>query len=64
MTYQLQVPSMACSACVDTITQAVLKVDAAATIEADTQTKAVTVMTEQPEAVVRAAISGAGYPVN
>ncbi len=64
MAYQLQVPSMACSACVDSITQAVLKIDADATVEADTKTKAVQVTTLQPEAVIRDAISAAGYPVD
>ncbi|MEO0373355.1 MAG: heavy-metal-associated domain-containing protein [Cyanobacteria bacterium P01_A01_bin.17] len=64
MIHQLQVPSMACSACVDTITQAVHKIDTAAAVEADPKTKIVQVTTEQSEAVVKDAIATAGYPVS
>lgn len=64
MIHQLQVPSMACSACVETITQAIQEIDAAAAVDADPKTKAVQVTTEQSEAAVRDAIANAGYPVS
>jgi len=63
MTLQLTVPSMACSACVDTITKAVQNIDPHAVVAADTKTKLVTVETQQDETVVKGAIAAAGYPV-
>jgi copper chaperone len=63
MTLQLKVPSMACSACVDTISKAVATLDATAKVEADTKTKLVSVETQQPADKVREAIANAGYPV-
>lgn len=64
MALQLKVPSMACSACSDTITKAVRNIDPGAEVEADTKTKMVRVETQQPEAAVRRAIAEAGYPVD
>ena len=61
MTLSLTIPDMACSACADTITQAVKALDAAATIAANTDTKVVTIETQTPEAAVKAAIVAAGY---
>jgi len=63
MTLELKVPSMACSACADTITKAVKTVDPTAEVEADTKTKIVKVETQQPETAVKDAIASAGYPV-
>jgi len=63
MTLQLTVPSMACSACVDTITKAVQNIDPDAVVAADTKTKLVRVETQQDETVVKGAIAAAGYPV-
>ncbi len=63
MTLELKVPSMACSACVETIYQAVTAIDPKAKVEADTKTKVVQVETQQPETKVREAIANAGYPV-
>ncbi|MBE9178328.1 heavy-metal-associated domain-containing protein [Oculatella sp. LEGE 06141] len=60
---QLTVPTMACSACVETITKAVKSVDPAATVEADTKTKAVSVETQAADQSVKEAIAAAGYPV-
>lgn len=62
MTLQLKVPSMACSACVDTISKAVKAVDPVAVIEADPKTKLVNVQSQQPDAVIKQAIADAGYP--
>ena len=63
MTLELKVPSMACSACVETISQAVTAIDPKAKVDADTKTKVVQVETQQPETKVREAIAKAGYPV-
>ncbi len=63
MTLQLTVPSMACSACVETISKAVKTVDPEAAISADPKTKLVQIETQQSEAVIKQAIADAGYPV-
>jgi copper chaperone len=63
MTLQLKVPSMACSACADTITKAVKTIDADATVQADPKTKFVNVETQASEAAIKDAIAAAGYPV-
>ncbi|HSM84403.1 MAG TPA: heavy-metal-associated domain-containing protein [Nodosilinea sp.] len=63
MTLSLTVPNLACSACVETVTQAIHAVDAAAQVIADTKTKAVTVATEASEADIKQAITAAGYTV-
>ncbi|NJK70051.1 MAG: heavy-metal-associated domain-containing protein [Richelia sp. CSU_2_1] len=62
MNLQLKVPTMACSACVNTIAQAIQAVDSAATVTADIKTKLVTIQTVQPESEVRKAIASVGYP--
>lgn len=63
MALQLKVPSMACSACAATITQAVIGIDPTAKVEADPKTKLVVVETQQSQTAVKAAITAAGYPV-
>lgn len=63
MTLQLKVPNMACSACVTTITNAITAIDPTAKVEADSKTKLVKIDTQQSEAVVKEAISLAGYSV-
>ena len=63
MAIELTVPNMACSACSDTITQAVQAIDPSATVQADTKTKLVVIETQTPEATVKAAIVSAGYSV-
>ena len=60
---QLTVPSMACGACANTITQAVHTVDASAKVSADPITKQVGVDSTAAEAQIREAIAQAGYPV-
>jgi copper chaperone len=62
-TLELNVPSMACSACVETITKAVKTVDPTATVQADPKTKRVSVETQASDVVVKQAIAAAGYPV-
>lgn len=63
MTLHLTVPSMACSACAETITKAVQTIDTMARVTADPKTKQVDIETVQSESLVRDAISKAGYPV-
>lgn len=63
MTLQLKVPSMACSACADTISKAVKAIDPNATVTADPKTKLVNVETQQAEAAIKQAIESAGYPL-
>lgn len=63
MTLSFTVPNLACSSCVQAVTQAIQAVDATAQVKADPKTKAVTVETEAPEATITAAITEAGYTV-
>lgn len=62
MTVELKVPNMACGACAETITQAVMDIDPKATVKADPKTKQVIVNTQASESSVKEAIAGAGYP--
>jgi copper chaperone len=62
MTLKLTVPNMACSACANNITNALKAVDANANIQADPQTKLVSVETQVSEAAIKDALAAAGYP--
>jgi copper chaperone len=63
MTLQITVPNMACSACSDTITNAIKSLDPNATVTADPKTKLVNVETQVAEDSVKQAITDAGYTV-
>lgn len=63
MTLQFTVPNMACSACSDTITQAIRAIDPDAKVKADLKTKLVDIETQAAEADVKQAITTAGYTV-
>jgi copper chaperone len=63
MTLQFTVSNMACSACVETITQAIAAIDPAAQVEADSKTKQVNIETQKSETEVKQAIAAAGYTV-
>ncbi len=63
MTLQLKVSSMACSACSNAITNAVIAVDPTATVQADLKTKQVKIETQASEATIKNAVEAAGYPV-
>lgn len=63
MTLQLTVPNMACSACGETITKAVIAVDPSAKVEADPKTKLVNIETQVAETQIKDAIAAAGYTV-
>ncbi|MDB9526045.1 heavy-metal-associated domain-containing protein [Oscillatoria sp. CS-180] len=62
-TLNLTIPDMACSACADTITKSVHALDAAAVVNANTETKAVTISTTSDPTQVKQAIADAGYTV-
>ncbi|WNZ27160.1 heavy-metal-associated domain-containing protein [Leptolyngbya sp. NK1-12] len=63
MTLEFTVPNMACSACAETITKAVMALDPAAKIAADPQTKQVKIETGVEATAVKNAITDAGYTV-
>jgi copper chaperone len=63
-TIELKVPSMACSACAETITKAVNALDTTATVNADLSSKLVSITTSQPETAIKSAIAAAGYAVD
>lgn len=62
-TLNLTVPDMACSACAEAITQAVQGIDSGASVQADPETKRVTVTTTTAAEQVTRAITEAGYTV-
>lgn len=62
MTLRLKVPDIACSACVNAVTDAIKSVDSSATVEADPKTKIVNVQTQQPEDQIKKVLADAGYP--
>ncbi|BAZ44427.1 heavy metal transport/detoxification protein [Chondrocystis sp. NIES-4102] len=61
MTIQLKVPDMACGACSDTITKAIIALDPQASVKADLNTKEISITTQASESEVKEAISAAGY---
>lgn len=63
MTLTLRVPDIACSACVNAVTDAIKSVDSTATVEADPKTKIVNVQTQQPSDKIKQILADAGYPV-
>ena len=63
MSLQFTVPNMACSACSDTITKAVIALDPTANVQADPKTKLVNIDTQASETAVKEAITAAGYTV-
>jgi copper chaperone len=60
---QLKVPSMDCSACGDTITNAVMVIDSSATVHTDPKNKQVNIQTQAFETAIKNAVEAAGYPV-
>lgn len=63
MILQFKVPNMACSACGETITNAIKAIDPAATVQTDSKTKLVEVDTQASEAEISQAITESGYTV-
>lgn len=58
----LKVPKMACSACVNTITQAIYSVDGDATVQAEPKTKLVNIKTQASATAIKEALASVGYP--
>jgi copper chaperone len=63
MTFELTVPNLACSACVETVTKAVQSLDPVAQVSGDPKTKQVKITTSVTEAAIKDAITTAGYTV-
>lgn len=71
MTIELNIPNMACGACGETITKAVMNIDPTATVQADLKTKQVKILvprgfaneTQAAQGAVESAITAAGYQV-
>jgi copper chaperone len=60
-TINFTIPDMACSACAETITQAIQALDAAAIVEANPTSKALAVNTSTSSERIAEAIAEAGY---
>ncbi|HEY9693985.1 MAG TPA: heavy-metal-associated domain-containing protein [Oculatellaceae cyanobacterium] len=63
MKLQIKVPNMACSACGETITKAVMAITPDATVQADPKTKFVSIEMIASESAITEAIVSAGYTV-
>ncbi len=62
MTFHLQVPSMACGACAQKITEAIQALDPQAQVAADPKTKLVQVDSQYSLEQIRAVLAAADYP--
>ena len=62
MTLQLTVTKLACSACVNTITKAIQSIDSTAIVQADLNTKLVSIETQISETKIKELIAAIGYP--
>jgi copper chaperone len=63
MTYQLQVPTIACVGCISAISLAIATLDPEAKIEGDPATKTISLESSLPEAKIREAIIKLGHKV-
>lgn len=59
--YTFNVPKMSCAGCVNTIKNAIMKIDKNAIVEVNLSTKTVDVQTNRAEEDITQAISDAGY---
>ncbi len=64
MTLQLQVPSMVCSGCSDTVTKAIKNLDANATVAVDLDSKTVSVESTASTDALKQAIEAIGHTVS
>ncbi|MDM9580495.1 heavy-metal-associated domain-containing protein [Nostoc sp. GT001] len=62
MTLQLTVPKLACSACANTITKAIQSIDSTAIVQADPNTKLVSIETQTSKTKIKELIAAIGYP--
>ncbi len=63
MPLEFIVPDMACSACVKSITRAIQNFDSSAEVNADPDTKRVTVSTSRARIEIEQTITAVGYTV-
>ena len=64
MTLQLQVSSMVCSGCGDTVTKAIKNLDANATVAVDLDSKTVSVESTASADALKQAIAATGHTVS
>jgi copper chaperone len=57
------IPDMDCEGCVASITKAVHRIDASATVQADLKTKLVEIQSAEGDQALKSAIDDAGYTV-
>jgi copper chaperone len=62
MTLQFKVPKLICSVCARSIAEAIKKLDANATVDANPETKLVNVETRASKTAIEKALALAGYP--
>jgi copper chaperone len=60
--YTFHVPKMSCGGCVNSIKNAIKKIDGDALVETDLSTKTVTIETTISDTVIVKAMTDAGYP--
>jgi copper chaperone len=63
MTIQIQVPSIACEVCAQTITKAIKNKYSEAQVNVDVLNKIVTVDTDASETAIKETIQGAGHTI-
>jgi copper chaperone len=63
MTILLNIPSIACSGCVDTITKAIKTVESDATVNVDVAAKTVTVEAKASEESIKQAVLATGHTI-
>jgi copper chaperone len=59
---QFKIEKMACGGCVNTVTAAVIAIDPAAKVEADTVARTVKIETTASAPAIERALADAGYP--
>ncbi|MGJ3246967.1 MAG: heavy-metal-associated domain-containing protein [Elainellaceae cyanobacterium] len=61
---QLNVPSIVCDGCADTITKAIHTLDSSASVDVNIETKQVEIDTQADERKIKEAIASVGHDVN
>ena len=63
MSLEMKVTSMVCEGCVETVTNAIKKVDSSATVTVDLPSKLVKVDSQTQESSIKQAIAAAGHTI-
>ncbi len=63
MTLEINVPTIKCSGCANTVTRSITDIDPSAIVKVDLATKLVTVETQAAETTVKEAIASSGHTV-